>query len=319
MTYQDIINKFPRQKIVVAGDCMLDEWIWGKVKRISPEAPVPVVEVKNRDYTPGGAANVVNNLRTLGAQVKIFGVTGDDDSAKVLKRLLKAEGVDTQGLIVDSSRPTTTKTRIIAHNQQVCRTDFEKKHPLSPEILSQIISKALSGNDYQAIMVSDYGKGVICGQLCSALLDIARQKKILITGGPKPDNILYFKGFDLVSLNEGEAGLASGIPIENGDSLCTAGEWLLSNLECKAVLITRGANGMSFFDNQGNIQHIPAYASQVYDVSGAGDTVIAVLTLALACGADLRTAVILSNYAASVVVRKVGTATLTAEELREAV
>ena len=319
MTYQDIINKFPQQKILVAGDCMLDEWIWGKVKRISPEAPVPVVEVKNRDYTPGGAANVVNNLRTLGAQVKILGVTGDDDSAKILKRLLKAERVDTQGLVVDTSRPTTTKTRIIAHNQQVCRTDFEKKHPLDTAILNQMVLKAGNWDDFQAIMVSDYGKGVVCGQLCSSLLKIARERNLIITGGPKPDNIMHFKGFDLVSLNEGEAGLASGITIENGDSLCNAGGWLLSNLECKAVLITRGANGMSLFDNQGNIHHIPAYASQVYDVSGAGDTVVAVLTLALACGADLRTAVILSNYAASVVVKKVGTATLTAEELREAV
>jgi D-glycero-beta-D-manno-heptose-7-phosphate kinase len=319
MTYNDIIDKFSRQKILVVGDCMLDEWIWGKVKRISPEAPVPVVEVLNRNYTPGGAANVVSNIRTLGAQAKILGVVGEDESAKILKRLLRKEGVDICGLVTDPSRPTTTKTRIIAHSQQVCRTDFEKKHTLAKDILSQILQKVMESSDYQAILVSDYGKGVVCEELNTALAEAAGKKKILLIGGPKPDNILSFKGFDLISLNESEASSASNINIENGDSINNVGEWLFSNLNCKALLITRGASGMSFFNNKGDIQHIPAYASQVYDVSGAGDTVIAVLTLALACGADLRTSIILSNYAASVVVRKVGTATLTPEELREAI
>ncbi|MCD6310152.1 MAG: D-glycero-beta-D-manno-heptose-7-phosphate kinase [Candidatus Eremiobacteraeota bacterium] len=313
--YKQIIDGFSNKHILVIGDCMLDEWLWGKVSRISPEAPVPVVEVTNRTYTPGGAANVVNNLCSLGAAVSVAGVIGNDDSGKLLLKELESRGVDTRCLLTNDKRPTTTKTRIIAHHQQVVRADLETTDVISESISARLIEALENGPAFDAVLVSDYGKGVVNRLLMRDLVKYAKNNNIILTGGPKPANIDFFRRFHLVSLNEQEASNATGIKVKNGDTLGLAGGKLLANLLCNAILITRGEHGMSLFIDDGTIKHIPALATEVYDVSGAGDTVLATLTLALTCGAGLLDAVHLANYAAAVVVRKLGTATLTAEEL----
>ncbi|MCL5036609.1 MAG: D-glycero-beta-D-manno-heptose-7-phosphate kinase [Chloroflexi bacterium] len=313
--FKHIIDKFTKKKILVVGDCMLDEWLWGEVSRISPEAPVPVVEVTRRTYTPGGAANVVNNLCSLGAEVSMAGIIGKDDSGALLASELKSRGVNTKSMLAVNARPTTTKTRIVAHHQQVCRADMETREEIDEKLSNKIIESLEGGHRFDAVLVSDYGKGVINKVLMKGLVKYAKDNKTILTGGPKPENIRLFKKFNIVSLNEKEADSATGILIKNGDTLGLVGEKLLSELGCEAVLVTRGEHGMSLFVNDGSIRHIPALSSEVYDVSGAGDTVLATLTLALACGANLYQAVQLSNFAAAVVVRKIGTATLTVEEL----
>jgi len=313
--FNKLIKQFPNNRILVFGDCMLDEWLWGKVSRISPEAPVPVVEIFDRTYTPGGAANVVNNLVSLGGRVTLAGLIGEDDAGKLLKSELKKRGVDLSGLLIDSQRPTTTKIRIVAHTQQVCRADREVKQKIDKSQAAKILQALESKTGYNAVLLSDYGKGVLNGELLPALIKRVKEKKVLLTAGPKPESLHLFKGVDLVSLNQKEAATYVGYQLNDGDSLCRAGEKILEDLECRAVLITRGEYGMSLFTKKGEIKHIPAIATEVYDVSGAGDTVIATLTMALACGADLPSSMELANYAAAVVVRKVGTATLTPQEL----
>lgn len=314
--YYKIIESFKNKHILVVGDCMLDEWLWGKVRRISPEAPVPVVEVSYRTFTPGGAANVANNLSSLGATVTMAGVVGKDEAGRKLKDELKEKGIKTTGLIEDPGRPTTLKTRIIAHSQQVVRADHESNEKLSTEVQKKFIAHIHeSMNHFDAIIFSDYNKGIISKDLIKSILEETKGKNIIVTAGPKPENIGYFHGIDIVALNELEAGLATGITIENGESLCSAGEAIIQDLACKGVLITRGEHGMSIFTKTGEIHHVPSIASEVYDVSGAGDTVISVLTLAHAAGASIFDSAILSNHAAAVVVKKVGTATLTPEEL----
>jgi len=313
--FHKLIKQFSQKNILVFGDCMLDEWLWGKVSRISPEAPVPVVEIFDRTYTPGGAANVVNNLVSLGGQVTLAGLLGEDEAGKLLRSELKELGVNLAGLVIDPQRPTTTKIRIVAHTQQVCRADREVKKKIDKTQAEKILKVLEGKNSYNAVLLSDYGKGVLNGELLPTLIKKVKEKKVLLTAGPKPESLHLFKGVDLVSLNQKEAATYVGYPLTDGDALCSAGEKILDDLGCRAVLITRGEFGMSLFTTQGEIKHIPAIATEVYDVSGAGDTVIASLTLALACGADLPNAMELANYAAAVVVRKVGTATLTPQEL----
>lgn len=298
---------------------MMDQWVWGKVKRISPEAPVPVVDVDYYTYTPGGAANVVNNLRALGANVSLSGVIGRDYIGSRLKRELKNKHVEIKGLITDSTRPTTLKTRIVAHSQQVVRADYEKKDNVAKNIVKELIKFLEKKNDFDCVLISDYNKGVITDDLMKKIIPVFLEKGMKIVGGPKPVNIKLFKDVTVVTLNQGEAGQCCDIEIKDEKSLCLAGEKILVDLKAKAVLVTRGEEGMSLFDENGRIHHIPALASQVYDVSGAGDTVISVLALALSCGANLLDATILSNYAAAIVVKKIGTATVTPQELSSSI
>ena len=311
----DIVNSFKDRKVAVVGDSMLDSWIWGKVSRISPEAPVPVVDVDHLSYTPGGAANVVNNINGLGANVSIFTVTGNDENGFKLSSELAVRGVDVSGIIRDDNRPTTTKTRIMAGSQQLCRIDTEKKKYVSDEISKKLLHIILDSiKKFDILVLSDYNKGLFNKEFTETLISEASLNGVKTVVGPKPANINIFKGSKLMTLNEKEAreasnNLDSSVPIEN------IGTKLKNDLNLSSLLVTRGDKGMILFEEAENPFSIPALASEVYDVSGAGDTVLSVASLCLASKIALKESVILSNFAAAVVVQKVGTATLTPSEL----
>jgi D-beta-D-heptose 7-phosphate kinase/D-beta-D-heptose 1-phosphate adenosyltransferase len=295
---------------------MLDHYVWGKVTRVSPEAPVQVLDVESSSHTPGGAANVVHNLQSLGAQTGLAGVVGADESGNRLRQALAQSGVDVSGLIVDPDRPTTTKTRIIAHSQQLLRTDWERRDPIHGYVLATLLQVAEKDTQtWHAVVLSDYNKGVLQPAVVEKFVQHARSHGAKVVAGPKPENLSNFRGAHLIALNQGEAAAAVNFALKDDASVCQAGRELLERLQVDAVLITRGEHGMSLFQTHEPAYHVPALASQVYDVSGAGDTVIATLTLSLAAGATLHEAVNLANLAAAVVVRKVGTATTAPDEI----
>lgn len=313
----ELTSAFRGKNVTVVGDSMLDQWIWGSVSRISPEAPVPVVDVERLSYTPGGAANVVNNMESLGGNVSVFTVTGDDESASRLSGELERRGVDVSGIVRDPGRPTTTKTRIVANSQQLCRTDTEMRTPVSGGVLEALRSPlAASIARSDVCVLSDYNKGLFSPELFSTILSAAAEAGVMIVTGPKPANIELFRGSHLMTLNEKEAREAGG-RLAGGMSITGIGEGLRSGLGLEALLVTRGDKGMVLFESGREPFSIPALASEVYDVSGAGDTVLSVAALALSAGASFREAVVLANFAAAVVVKKVGTATVSVPELVE--
>ncbi|MHB2018453.1 MAG: D-glycero-beta-D-manno-heptose-7-phosphate kinase [Candidatus Xenobia bacterium] len=312
----EILDGFGRCRILVLGDCMLDQYIWGRVSRISPEAPVPIVEVDRSTHTAGGAANVVHNLCSLGARAGIAGVIGEDEAGTRLRTVLSDQGVDVQGLVVDAKRPTTTKTRIIAHSQQLIRTDLERRDPIDEAVARQLQTWADGPlRHYQGLLISDYNKGVLQPALVASFVQAARSEGVLVAAGPKPESLRWYAGAHLVAFNQKEAREAVGYSVDAPEALNRAGYQILHELGSGAVLITRGEHGMALFAEHQEPVHVPALASEVYDVSGAGDTVIATATLARCAGASLEEAVMLANIAAAVVVRKVGTATANREEL----
>ena len=310
------IPQFSDVKILVIGDLILDEFVWGDVSRISPEAPVPVVWVKSESFMPGGAANVANNVASLGASVYIAGVAGSDERAGILKQGLIEKGINVDGVITDDSRPTTLKTRVVAHHQQVVRIDREKIEGISVEILDKIAAYVKDIIDeMDAIIIEDYGKGVISAKLLKEILRVAKKKKKIITVDPKEEHFSYYKGVTAITPNHHEASQAAGIKVKDKESILKIGKALLKKLNCESVLVTLGENGMQLFEKKGSVTHIPTVAQEVFDVSGAGDTVISVFTLALALGIEMRDAAYISNIAAGIVVGKVGIAVITQEEL----
>jgi rfaE bifunctional protein kinase chain/domain len=315
---ETLIEKFKKVRILVIGDLIMDHFIWGKVRRISPEAPVPVVEVTSESIVLGGSANVVNNIHSLGGRAAITGVIGNDNDGRRLVDMLKAKGIEAEGIIKDARRPTTIKTRIIAHSQQMVRFDREKKDRIEPETTARVVSyikKAVKTADL--VVISDYAKGLITQQLVEETNAVCQKLGKPVAVDPKVEHFDYYKGVTIVTPNNLEASQASGVDILDDETLHRAGEVLFNRLGCQALLITRGENGMSLFETASET-HIPTVAKEVFDVSGAGDTVIGTLALALASGASFREAAVLANFAAGVVVGKVGTATLSPEELHEA-
>jgi rfaE bifunctional protein kinase chain/domain len=311
-----LTNRFEGRRIVVLGDLMLDEFIWGRVRRISPEAPVPVVEVERHTLALGGAGNVVSNLVALGAIPVPIGTVGDDPDAERLRAALNALGVRTDGLVADAARPTTLKTRIIAHNQQVVRADRESRSAISPEVEERIVSSFRDHLDkVDAVVVSDYNKGLLTERVLRRALDAARASGLIVCLDPKTRSFANYQPVTIITPNHQEAAEAAGVEIGDDHSLVEAGRKILSLVDCRAVLITRGEEGMTLFTDDGDVTHIPTVAREVYDVTGAGDTVIATLAVALAAGAKPAEAAMLANYAAGVVVGKVGTATVTRDEL----
>jgi len=314
---KDFLKKFKNTGILVIGDLMVDQYIWGKVKRISPEAPVPVVEVTNENLLLGGAANVAHNILSLGGKVCIAGTVGSDDIGKVLINKFSESGINTDGIVIDKDRPTTVKTRVIAHSQQVVRFDKEIKSDISHATLSLIL-------DYvkdclpriKGIIVSDYCKGMITKTLIAKILHLAGSR-VFVAVDPKIGHFEYYRGADLITPNINEASFGSGVDVVDEKTLVAAGKTLLKKLHCGALVITRGDEGMTLFERSGRVTHIPTCAREVFDVSGAGDTVIAALTLSHSAGASLRDAAIIANHAAGVVVGKVGTAVATREEILE--
>jgi len=306
-----LFERMRERRVLVVGDVMVDEWIWGSVSRISPEAPVPVVAVSDHSFTLGGAGNVANNLCALGARVAFAGAVGADGFAHYVTDLLADEGVGSEGLVTISDRPTTRKTRVVAHNQQVVRADWECTSPLDAADrarLEKIVAREAVKAD--AVVLSDYAKGLFSRELVEAALVCP-----IVVADPKPQNLDLFSGVTCVAPNAHEAEEATGIPINSDASLERAGEILLKRLRCRYVVITRGEHGMSLVGRDGEKLHIPSVARTVFDVSGAGDTVTAVLSLALAAGAPIEGALQLANFAAGAVVEKLGTATASAGEI----
>jgi len=316
MTYSKILNAFKQKEILVIGDLILDRYIWGRVNRISPEAPVPVVEVSHENFLLGGAANVAHNIVSLGGHVSLVGVAGKDRGGDIMKRMLEGKSIHCEGVFW-GSRPTTVKTRVIAHSQQVVRFDREDKTRMDGRVLREMLSyigDVLFG--YDAVVISDYKKGVISAELIKEIVKKARGRNIFIAVDPKVGHFHYYRHVSLITPNVNEASLASGIEIKDEDSLAEAGRVLLRRIPCEAVLVTRGEQGMSLF-RKDHVVHIPTAAKNVYDVTGAGDTVIAAFTLAYAAGATMEDAAVIANHAAGIVVGEVGTAVVTAEQLRK--
>ncbi|UCH79706.1 MAG: D-glycero-beta-D-manno-heptose-7-phosphate kinase [Nitrospiraceae bacterium] len=312
---KELFKNFSRTGVLVVGDLMVDRYIYGKVKRISPEAPVPVVEVNDETLLLGGAANVAHNVQSLGGKVFIAGTIGRDNVGKILTNRFTELGFDTDGIIVDRKRPTTVKTRVIAHSQQVVRFDREVKSDISRATISLLLDYVKSCLPHiKGIIISDYCKGLITRGLIKKILELAGPKKI-VTVDPKIGHFSYYSGVSLITPNINEASFGTGIDITDEKSLLAAGKLLLKKLKCNAVMITRGEDGMSLFEHNGRVTHIPTCAQEVYDVSGAGDTVIAALTLSYASGASLKEAAIIANHAAGVVVTRVGTAVVSQRDI----
>lgn len=315
MNLRGLLKNFRDKRILVVGDLILDRYIWGRVSRISPEAPVPVVEVTDDTFMLGGAANVANNILALGGKPTVAGIVGTDLAGEVIRRLLEERGATCA--VVEDGRPTTMKTRVIAHHQQVVRFDKEDRSRISGrsfEKICTVLRQAVAGHD--AVIVSDYKKGMVSPELIRLIMKAARPGGKFVAVDPKVGHFHCYKGVSLITPNLAEAASGSGVEIRDEKGLVRAGRRLLKRLSCRAVLITRGEEGMSLFEGE-RVIHIPTVARHVYDVTGAGDTVIAAFTLAHASGADLAEAAAIANHAAGIVVGEVGTAVVTPERLRE--
>ncbi|WP_250645552.1 D-glycero-beta-D-manno-heptose-7-phosphate kinase [Salidesulfovibrio onnuriiensis] len=318
---KELVRNMAGKKVMILGDLMLDHYMVGSVERISPEAPVPVVRVEREKFLMGGAGNVAMNIAALGGAPMLVGVIGDDREGDELKTLCEQAQLSVN-LLTDPNRPSTKKTRIIAQNQQICRVDSEDSGPLSEALLDQLF-KYLQAElqQYPVVILSDYGKGFISAPFMdrlNALLETMSRRPLVLVD-PKIVNYDLYRGVDLLTPNTKEAGEGAGILVTDKPSVLRAGEALFRRLDCKHLLITLGPDGMALFHDREHIQHIPTFAKKVFDVTGAGDTVIGALGLALASGADLLSACTLANHAAGIVVGQVGAATASAQELLEEV
>ena len=312
---KQIIAAVAGRRLAVIGDSMVDRFLWGRVDRISPEAPVPVVRLEKETVKLGGAANVAANIRALGAEAVLFGVCGDDEAAGQLRELLEERGIDAAGLVATDARPTTIKTRIIAHNQQVVRTDLEDSRPLDARILEQLVERLGGAGHFDGFVLSDYGKGVLADAALAAFIADGRDRGVPVVVDPKRGDYSQYRGATSLTPNQKEAEQACAMVIDSEGSLQAAGRKLLERTAAASVLITRGEHGMALFEKSGAEHHLPTAATTVYDVTGAGDTVIAAYTAALATGAEFASAARLANHAAGLAVRVLGTAAVTARQL----
>ncbi len=315
----NIVSRFNNKRILVIGDLILDHHIFGSVDRVSPEAPVPVVWANRENFVPGGAANVGLNLSAMGAKVSLCGVVGRDHFGKTLLSHIDQYGIYTNLIVKDNKRPTTLKTRIIANHQQVVRVDWESLEFLSENTNKLVFNKIKRNLDeFDAIIVEDYGKGVINPLLLEELIALCRRKKMIITVDPKEEHFDYYENVTVLTPNLKEAQVAAGTKIRNKNQIPFLGKIIMKRLNPKALLITLGEDGMMLFVGD-NYHHIPTAALEVFDVSGAGDTVISIFTLALTAGATYKEAAIIANFAAGVVVGKLGAATLDKKELKRVI
>ncbi len=314
----EIIEKIGRSKVLILGDIMLDEYLFGRVDRISPEAPVPVVEIQSDKLLLGGAANVASNIRALGDEPILLGVVGEDEASVKLSQLLKQHDISDQFCVHDSSRQTTIKTRIIAHSQQIVRADRENRHELSTEIEKRAFAQFMAVADQiKAVIISDYGKGVITLSMLEKVMQVCQDKGIFVGVDPKETHFHNYKRVSVITPNHHEAGFAYGRRIVSERDLIEVGNGLLKELEAKSILITRGPDGMSLFQVGEEPTHIPTFARKVFDVTGAGDTVIATFVSAICAGANLAEAAVFSNAGAGITVGEVGTATVTPPQLQK--
>jgi rfaE bifunctional protein kinase chain/domain len=303
----DILQRFKNKRIAVIGDMMLDKYVWGSVGRISPEAPVPVVEVESETERLGGAANVAHNIQSLGGSPLLIGVIGNDLNGKRIAEILEHEHCSTAGLVVDDSRPTTVKTRVIAHNQHVVRIDHERKKEISTNVREKILSILQEhAGSLDGIIIEDYNKGVVVKPLIQQVVKNAKEHRTIVAVDPKFNNFFEYKNVSVFKPNKKELEEALGKKLSTQDELVAAGKEVLKRLSAETVLLTRGENGMTLIEADSSVTHIPTQARKVSDVSGAGDTVIATLTMALASSVSIREAAELANHAAGVVCGEVG-------------
>ncbi len=313
------MEKFRNVPILVLGDLMVDRTIRGTVDRISPEAPVPVIDIKERSHTPGGAGNVARNLAAMGAKPSLVSVRGDDAMGKQIAEELEDGNIDIAGLFIDFERPTTTKTRVVAGQQQLVRLDQEKRLPLSKNVVG-----ALQGHlrtvlkKHKAVILSDYGKGVVCPPIIRYAIREAHKHGVFISVDPKIEHFFLYKGVDCLTPNTKESieGMRVLPAPRTEDEITALGKKIVKKLQARSLLLTRGEKGMMIFDKKGAVDTLPAHAREVFDVTGAGDTVISVFSLARAVGAPLFEAAAIANYAASIVVGKLGTQVATSDELK---
>ncbi len=321
---EELLRKISTCRVLVAGDLMLDEFIWGHVRRISPEAPVPVVEVVRESSYPGGAANVARNLREFCSHTEVLGCVGADRAGEHLRSLLTSSGIGISGIIEQPGRPTILKTRIIARQQQVVRVDRETRSPLDSHAARILLDKyAELLNSLDAVILQDYGKGFFNQEIADRMVAMARDANVIVTADINPSNPLAWRHLHAVKPNRAEAFAATGTPwsepvepASHDATLLQVGRKLRQDWACQSLLVTLGEQGMMLFDDEPTPCHIPTRAREVFDVSGAGDTAIALFTLALAAGANPREAADISNHASGVAVGKLGTATVTPAELR---
>lgn len=313
------IDDFAGKKILILGDLLLDEYIWGDTDRISPEAPVPVVNIRSREIRPGGAANVAMTISALGGNPILSGIVGDDDVGDKFIKTIESCGIAKTGIFIAPGRVTPLKTRVIASNQQMLRIDNEVVSPIEESVCRKLIDYLKTEmQNADALLISDYAKGLIGSGLLAPVIDTAKSLGLKILVDPKPVNMHLYKGVTLISPNLKETVSFSGIKVDDRLSLKKAARILMEKISPKALLVTRGSEGLSLFTSDDSEHHLPAMTSQVYDVSGAGDTMVGTLTLAMAAGASLMDAVEIANCAAGVVVRKPGVAVVSPDELRNA-
>lgn len=312
-----LLEEFKNKKVLVVGDIMLDKYIWGEVSRISPEAPVQVVNVTKETYEAGGAANVANNVSALSGKAFMAGIAGNDEAKNILLEELKKKGIDIEGIFLDKDKPTTQKVRVIGRSQQLLRVDYEKKEHVHKNIEKSMIDfleKSIKNTDI--VVISDYAKGVITPEICGKIIETAKNHKKEVIVDPKPKHKDIYSNATLITPNNVEASDMSGIEDGSDDTILEIGNRLLKYLNTN-VLITRGEKGMSLFEKDGTITHIPANAKEVYSLIGAGDTVVATIALALASGADFEEAATLANIAAGIKVGKIGTASVSVDEIKK--
>ena len=308
------LDNFSKRKIAVIGDLMLDKYIFGKVERISPEAPVQIVTVERENYVPGGAANAASNVSSLTGEVYLIGVVGNDIAKDILVDQTKERMINTSGIVIDPTKPTIQKIRVLGQNQQLLRIDYEDKEYINGDLNEKLFASIMKIDGVDAVIVSDYAKGTITRGVMEGLKKYCKERNVLLIVDPKPEHKLMYKGVSLITPNKKEAEEISGVSIESENDLERVGKKIMEDLQCN-VIITTGERGMSIFESGSAPIHIPTVAKEVYDVSGAGDTVIATLSLALSSGANLRDAAIISNHAAGIKVGKLGTATVSKQEL----
>lgn len=319
--YLNILQNFKNPKILVVGDLMLDEYLWGNVDRISPEAPIPVLDVKEINFRLGGAANTAYNVKSLSDKVFLAGVIGADEKGEILRKFLEEKGINIAGIVVDSQRKTTIKTRAVAQNQQIVRIDIEDRTPISRETEEKIVDFIRNQiKDLNAIVISDYAKGVITPTLSQSIIALARENNVFSIVDPKGTDVSKYRGCSIISPNKKELGIALNIPFEQlaqEGRFFQAAKMLLAHVMSDGVLVKCGAEGMVLLEKNGNISRIPALNKKAIDVSGAGDTAVGVFALAVAGGADPKQALVLASHACAVEVGKIGTAVVSPEELEE--
>ncbi len=320
-SFLDTIGQFAKKELLVIGDLMLDRFIWGDVERISPEAPVPVLRVASESVRLGGAANVIHNVRSLGGRVTACGIVGNDTAGRRVLQELRRVGASAAGVFSDPAYQTIQKTRVIAQprHQQIVRLDRENHEPIADRCLERLRNFVLErAARCDGIVVSDYGKGVVHEALLVLLGQLARQKNILCVIDPKRENYSRYAFPTLVTPNKDEASQAAGVTIHDDDTLAAAGRKLVKKWRAMAVLITRGPEGMSLF-RRGSVKHFPTEPKDMFDVTGAGDTVVAVCALALACGSSFEEAAVMANTAAGLVGDEVGTVAVAVEKFKSAI